>query len=160
MPISPTTTTTITTKDAITSSCRTKGTSDKDVFGGAMRLLSMNLQRYSDSPPESVNLTIDGVDMCDMVDEVPFAEVDGDLAVGWAFLEDPRALLLARRRHRWLRLLHLEATSFSSHHKVRSHLRMVTTSLRTSRPSAVFTIPRWQALKLPPRPTQYACSEK
>ena len=47
-----------------------------------MRLLSMNLQRYSDSPPESVNLTIDGVDMCDMVDEVPFAEVDGDLAVG------------------------------------------------------------------------------
>jgi len=25
---------------------------------------------------------IDGVDMCDMVDEVPFAEVNGDLAVG------------------------------------------------------------------------------
>ena len=52
------------------------------------------------------------------------------------------------------------ATYFSSHHKVTSHLRIVTTSLRTSRPSAVFTFPRWQALKLPPRPTQYACSEK
>ena len=49
--------------------------------------------------------------MCDMVDEVPFAEVNGDLAVGWAFLEDPRALLLARWRHRCLRLLHLSPPS-------------------------------------------------
>ena len=37
--------------------------------------------------------------MCDVVDKVSFAEVDGDLSIGGALLEDPGALLLARARH-------------------------------------------------------------
>ena len=37
--------------------------------------------------------------MCDVVDKVSFAEVDGDLAIGGALLEDAGALLLARARH-------------------------------------------------------------
>ena len=37
--------------------------------------------------------------MCDVVDKVSFAEVDGDLSIGGALLEHPGALLLARARH-------------------------------------------------------------
>ena len=70
--------------------------------------------------------------MCDVVDEVSFAEVDGDLAIGRALLEDPGALLLACARHPITRLLPFLLTLLTSHHTIITASHLMTTSLHQS----------------------------